>query len=176
MEIWKDIAGFEGYYQVSNHGNVKSFAWGKERILKPGRNSGGYLCVVLHAEGMRSTRTVHRLVMEAFVPNEEGKESINHKNGVKADNHLSNLEWATLSENMQHAYDTGLKVITDRQRQSPRLRPWKGRDTSRVVFDENSGVYYNSIKEASEAYGMNYNTLLSQINGQNKNRTSLRYA
>lgn len=177
MEIWKDIQGFEGCYQVSNLGRVKSFAWSKERILKPGINSRGYLCVVLHSDGTKCTQTVHRLVLKSFIPNDRNKESINHINGIKTDNRLENLEWATLSENMKHAYDAGLKKVSENHISAAKETLKKySRDTSRLIIDLQTGVFYSSIKEAAESKGIKYQTLASQINGQNTNRTSLRYA
>lgn len=135
------------------------------------------MSVALASNGVCKSNTVHRLVVEAFVPNVENKESINHKNGDKTDNHLDNLEWATLGENMQHAYNHGLKNISENHvlTATETLKKYR-RDTSRLIIDENTGIFYSSIKEAADSRGMKYQTLSSQINGQNKNRTSLRYA
>ena len=105
-EIWKDVPGYEGHYQVSNLGRVKSFKRGKERMLKPGLGSKGYYLVVLWKGGEVKTHTIHRLVIRAFWG--ESKLDVNHKNGVKTDNRLENLEYCTKSENIQHAYDTDL--------------------------------------------------------------------
>jgi DNA-binding CsgD family transcriptional regulator len=105
-EIWKDIPNYEGYYQVSNLGRVKSFKWGKERVLKFGLNRGGYYFVNLWKGGEAKTNSVHRLVMLAFFG--ESELYVNHINGVKTDNRLENLEYCSRSENTQHAYDTGL--------------------------------------------------------------------
>lgn len=107
-EIWKDIPGYEGLYQVSNLGNVKSFFTGK--LLKKLPHSTGYLAVVLYKDRTSKRRTVHRLVAMAFLPNPESKLTVNHKNGNKHDNSVDNLEWATHKENQRHAVKTGLKV------------------------------------------------------------------
>jgi len=106
LEIWKDIKGFEGKYQISNLGNVKSLNYkkeiGKENILSPIKNNG-YLSVCLKLR--KNVRSIHRLVAEAFIENIENKKTVNHKNGNKSDNRLCNLEWNTYSENKRHYYN-----------------------------------------------------------------------
>ena len=105
-EIWRDIAGYEGLYQVSNCGRVKSFYRGG-RILKQSLKRG-YMFVELYLNTNGKIHIVHRLVAQAFIPNPLNKLEVNHINGIKTDNRVENLEWVTRSENEQHAYDTGL--------------------------------------------------------------------
>ena len=100
MENWKDVAGYEGRYQVSNCGRVKNIRTG--RVLRPAKNSRGYLRVLLCKDNEKKNRSVHRLVALAFVPSEREGLEVNHKNGVKTDNRAENLEWVTRSENMVH--------------------------------------------------------------------------
>ena len=107
-EIWKDIDGYEGRYQVSNFGRVKSF-WHGEHILKPVLLNIGYQQVTLCANGKHELVRVHRLVAKAFVDNPDNKPQVNHINGDKQDNRATNLEWVTASENRYHAYATGLQ-------------------------------------------------------------------
>lgn len=109
-EIWRDIDGYEGRYQVSGQGRVKSLArkvhhWRGERtvgerILRPSWDKDGYLLVNLHVGGKQKSHKVHRLVCTAFVPNPEGKPQVNHISEVKTDNRACNLEWATTKENI----------------------------------------------------------------------------
>ena len=107
-EIWKDIDGYNGDYQISTFGRVKSF-WGKSpRILKP-QLRGEYLGVDLCLDGKLKQRKIHILVAKAFIPNPDNKPEVNHDDGHKFNCHVSNLYWATSSENMQHAVRTGLK-------------------------------------------------------------------
>ena len=109
MEVWKDIAGYEGLYQVSSFGRVKSLWHGRERIRKPHLNHKGYSELNLCKGGNVKGFKVHRLVAEAFIPNPQNKREVNHINGIKADNRVENLEWVTPSENQLHAYNTGLR-------------------------------------------------------------------
>ena len=113
-EVWKPIFGYEGIYEVSNCGNVRSI----DRIDFAGRRLKGkvfstsanknYITCVLTKYGKHRTFRIHQLVAEAFIPNPEGKPCINHKDGNKQNNCVENLEWCTLSENMKHAYKVGL--------------------------------------------------------------------
>jgi hypothetical protein len=106
QEIWKDIQGYEGLYQVSNLGRVKRVSG---KILKPENlNKKSYLRVRLYKNKIGKHHLIHRIVAEAFVPNLRNAEEVNHKNGDKQDNKVTNLEWITHKENMQHAFKNGL--------------------------------------------------------------------
>ena len=101
-EIWKDVVGYEGLYQVSNMGNVKSLNWrglGVEKNLYLKKHNKGYLKVELASDGKRKSYTVHMLVAIAFIPNPLCYSQINHIDENKANNCVSNLEWCTPSEN-----------------------------------------------------------------------------
>jgi len=115
METWRDIEGYEGSYQVSDLGNVRSLdrldaanhkLKGQPR--KPRLNPDGYFNVTLGKNGKLRTFLVHRLVAQAFIPNPDGKPVVNHLHGIKTDNRASELEWCTSKENVRHAIDTGL--------------------------------------------------------------------
>ena len=110
-EIWKDIDGFEGYYQVSNLGNVKrifhasNYKGKSKRIIKErpktlGTDKNGYKTVMLYKGDMKKLVKVHRLVANAFIDNPDNFPQVNHKNEIKSDNRVENLRWATRSENM----------------------------------------------------------------------------
>lgn len=111
-EIWRWIAGYEGLYQVSNYGRIKSFprqgASTEIKIRKPILTNQGYLRIALNKNGQRKDFPIHRLVAQAFIPNPENKSEVNHKFGMKFDSYYENLEWTTPEENMKHAFKTGL--------------------------------------------------------------------
>lgn len=106
MEEWKDI--YKGY-QVSNLGRVKSLKRKEEKIMKLKKDSLGYVRVHLRVNNSDVMASVHRLVAKAFIPNNDGKEEVNHINGIKTDNRVENLEWSTKTENIVHAYKTKLR-------------------------------------------------------------------
>ena len=108
MEQFKDIAGYEGLYQVSNTGKIKSMVgrFGGVDNLKQTSNGSGYSTVTLCKDGKRSTRNTHRLVAAAFLG--ESTLQVNHKDGDKRNNSVDNLEWVTAKENIIHAIDKGL--------------------------------------------------------------------
>jgi len=155
MEIWKEIKGFEGKYDVSNLGRVKSFQ--KEtrrgqRILKPRNTPDGYPSCSLCKNGTVKRATVHRLVAEAFIPNPENKPEVNHINGIKTDNRIENLEWCTHQENIQHAFDSGLKI-------SP-----KGEGHYKSKFNNEQIAFIRHLKELDPLLNI---ALLSRIMGMN---------
>ena len=103
MEQWKSIAGYEGLYEVSYLGMVKSLKHGKEKILKPRKDTSGYLQVVLYKDGHGKNIRVHRLVAETFIPNPNNLETVNHKDEVKTNNVASNLEWMSREDNVAYS-------------------------------------------------------------------------
>lgn len=107
QEIWEDIKEYEGLYQVSNFGRVKS----KRKILKP-RDCKGYYIVGLCKNGKRKNFRINRLVAQAFIPNPNNYPCVNHINGIKTDNKVENLEWCTYSYNEKEAFRLGLKKPT----------------------------------------------------------------
>jgi hypothetical protein len=113
QEIWKDIKGYEGLYKVSNLGRVKSLNRViknkngslrslEERMLNPLKDTDGYLMVGLFQYGNQKRCKIHRLVAETFLENPNNKPQVNHINEIKSDNKLSNLEWVTAKENVNH--------------------------------------------------------------------------
>jgi|LakMenE18May11ns_1017448.scaffolds.fasta_scaffold9683875_2 hypothetical protein len=121
-EIWKSVIGYEGFYEVSNQGRVRSVdrfvmqvingvqtkCLYKGRILKFTNDNSGYPMVTLSALGKIKTFRIHRLVADVFIENPESKKTVNHINAIKTDNRIENLEWATQLENNVHANYNGL--------------------------------------------------------------------
>lgn len=112
-EIWKDIQGYEGLYQVSNLGRVKSLGrfidrlvygnyWQEEKILKPNKTKYGYLIVELRKNKKPKSFLVHRLVAITFIPNSENKPEVDHINADKTNNSVNNLRWVTAKENVRN--------------------------------------------------------------------------
>lgn len=141
QEEWRDVLGFEKYYQVSSFGRVKSLLHKKPRILKQQFIGRGYLCVHLRHLGMDAPSTlVHRLVAQAFIPNPEGKPQVNHIDGDKTNNRVDNLEWATAQENLLHSARV---LCRDRNKDN--------RTSVRCV---ETGVVYESYAEAGRRTGI----------------------
>lgn len=119
-ETWKDVLGWEGFYEISNTGVVASkereVSYGsvnyirKRQKIKQWNDFYGYKIVTLCAGGKRGNIRVHRIFAEAYIPNPENKPLINHKDGDKANNDIKNLEWSTYSENIKHGYTKGLNT------------------------------------------------------------------
>ena len=120
-EVWKPVKGYEGFYEVSNMGNVKALqrtvnsgkchrTW-KEHFIRFGVDANGYFRTNLAKYGVNKTVKVHRVVAEAFVPNPLNLPEVNHIDGNKQNNNVENLEWCSRSENIKHAVGIGLKRL-----------------------------------------------------------------
>lgn len=143
IEEWKAVAECNGDYYISDHGRVKSYKFGKERILKPGTNTKGYQIISICTNTLRPSKLIHQLVALSFIANPDNKPQVNHKDGNKLNNHIDNLEWVTIRENIQHAWDTGL--FEDKRKKcaaSAKLHH------SKPVVDLLTGTKYNSLSEA----------------------------
>lgn len=115
MEIkkWLKIPKYNSY-EASTDGEIKTFNWknkGVEKIMKPSLDNGGYLrTMLMGVDGKFSTIKVHRVIAETFIPNPLNKPQVNHKNSIRSDNRVSNLEWATASENVKHSFDNFMQT------------------------------------------------------------------
>lgn len=183
-EIWRDIAGYEGYYQVSNFGRVRSLdkmqnyngsaRLHKGKILKPNNDGRGYLIVDLSKNNRSVTKTIHRLVATAFLDNPNNLPQVNHKDEDKENNFVfvnkdgtvdlnkSNLEWCTVSYNVNYgnaAVERGLKQRNDRN---------KSKLTAMYTLDGNLVDIYPSAREASRLTGIPKTLIYKCCKGENK--------
>jgi hypothetical protein len=187
MEQWKDIKGLEGSYQVSNSGKVRSldrniiyktgaisFMAGK--ILSTSIDRKGYAYVSIYLDKKHYSKSIHRLVASAFIPNTENKATVNHKDGNPLNNHVGNLEWATYSEQNIHAYRVlnnphpkgmlGKKGLTSGKKgaASPCAKP---------IICINTGKIYGCISEAEKE--LNVNHISCVCNGRRNHTGGLKF-
>lgn len=154
-EIWKDIKGYNGLYQVSNTGFVKSFQTKTPFIKKFNKNHQGYLSVALCLDNKVKLVKIHRLVAEAFLPNPENKPQVNHKDGNKSNNHVDNLEWVTASENIKHSFANCLQTMDLRKRK-----------VSSYTLDGKFLKTYDSIADASSDTGISIGNITTCCQGK----------
>ena len=148
MEEWRDIPGYESFYQVSNLGNVRSIRFNKVRNMKSW-DSHGYRAVELCINNNRYIVGVHQLVALAFIPNPGNKPEVNHKDRNRSNNNVENLEWVTQSENIAHAYRNGVKP-----------RPtYQNQPLQKEILDIIENKKYFSIREASRQTGHKRDTI-----------------
>lgn len=157
-EVWKDIEGYEGKYQVSNLGRVKSLNYnktGKEGMLRAGVTTDGYLQVVLYKDRKKKHHATHRLVAQTFIPNPDNKPCVDHINTIRTDNRVDNLCWVTCKENNNNPITK--KRLLGNQR------------GGKKVFCENT--IYSSIAQCAKHYGVNVNTMKNWLIGTCNMRT-----
>jgi len=171
VECWFPIDGYNGFYEISNLGNVKSLGRKvptkdgkikhlKEKILKPQKDEAGYLHVVLCRKNIKDIRNVHRLICESYLKDENKKGLIvNHKNGIKYDNRLDNLEFVTYSQNIKHGFD-----VLGRKIEMKTLM----KKVSNYDLDGNKIGTYKSIMEASRMTGTHERNISFCINNHRK--------
>lgn len=170
-EIWRDVIGYEGLYQVSNFGRVKSLY--KGRLLSLWQNKYGYLLANLRKGKVQKHKLVHCLVAEAFIEkpvvNSDKKLEVNHIDGVKTNNTVDNLEWVTRSENMKHAYRCGIATVTEKMRENfksvghrtgkiniEKINAKRKKAVCQLTVDGAIVAVYETISEARRATGIRH--------------------
>ena len=165
MEEWRDIVGYEGLYQVSNWGRVKSLNYNKtkkEKILDSKPNKDGYVHIKLSKNGKRKSFLVHRLVAQAFIPNPENLPEVNHKIDDfehRSDNRVENLEWCTRDYNCN--YGSRNKKVSESMKDDKH-------HNAKKVKCITTGETFNTIKEASKKYKVNRSNIGSCCRGERK--------
>lgn len=158
-EQWRPIPGYPGY-EVSDQGRVKSLKFGRERILKQRKRNDGYLDIHLWKHGREQRKFIHRLVLEAFVGNPGGKLECNHRNGIKTDNRLENLEWIDHSGNIRHAFKTGLKSHKGEKNPRAKLTAEEVLKIHEILVE---GV---PVREIAEIFGVSLTTIYDIKSGR----------
>lgn len=168
QEIWVDIENYEGLYQVSNYGNVKSLPnppYKKGKILKPTINSAGYYKVELYKDGKSKIFYVHRLVALTFIPNFDNKPQVNHRNGNKKINDVSNLEWVSESENQKHAVLIGIHASSPMKGKTGAKNP-QSKKVLQYDIDGNYLKTWDSIADITRQLAFLQCGISSCINGR----------
>lgn len=153
-EVWKDIEGYEGLYQVSSFGRVHSLY--KNIILKGVKATGGYTIVNLSKNGSTSTKTIHRLVAQVFIPNPENKPGVNHIDEDKSNNRVDNLEWMTAKENVNHGT------------RNKRLSRTKSIPILAINLKTGESKQFYGINECARQLGLNPSNITSVLKGNRK--------
>ncbi len=161
-EEWKDVIGFEGYYQVSSQGRVKSLSIQipshcgtrirKERILKASHDTHGYPKVELHKDGFSRQYRVHWLVASAFLPNPDNLPVVDHINAVRYDNRVENLRWVDAKENIRHSIELGNMTFDHLKREnlSEEARRKNDASISKPVIRSDGKRYASQIEAAKD--------------------------
>lgn len=174
VEIWKDIEGYEGLYQVSNLGRVKSLERYRknhnklqkieEKIKKTRQDKQGYLLVDLYKNNKIKTVRVHRLVAKAFIENIDNKETVNHIDGNKHNNRIDNLEWCTFKEQNKHLYLNELKPKESIDKAIKAMN----KVNSKKVMCLNTGEIYISASEAGRVKNIHGSSIMACCRGVRK--------
>ena len=163
-EEWCEIDGYNGRYQVSNLGRVKSFFDKEARILKANKVAEGYLRVSLRKDSMAKNHYVHRLVAKAFIPNPGNKPQVNHIDGDKTNNRVENLEWMTGEENINHAFKLGLsKIPRGSKNPSSKLTPDQVREIRRIYV---KGSYKFGVVALAKRFKVSQETIRDIVKGR----------
>jgi hypothetical protein len=159
-ELWRNIDGYKGVYQVSSFGRIRSYKYNLPRILKPRVNKKGYKYINLCLDGKYKSLSVHRLVAKTFIAKSDL--TVNHKNGNKLNNCVDNLEFITITENLKHAKENNLLAKGENNGRSK----LKKRDVDLIRFKHKNN---KSIRCLSKEFGVSRSVIGKIINKLNWN-------
>lgn len=168
VESWMPVVGYENYYEVSKSGFIRTIRRGRLKAVNKTHN--GYIRVQLSKDGVNKDYPLHRLIIRAFCGDSEGRPYVNHKNGIKADNRLENLEWCTHKENIRHS-------ILFLGRKPPKTMFKKGKEhisygkgdlksQCKAVLCTTLGLEFPSIRKAARELGLNNANICSSLRGR----------
>ena len=167
-EEWRPVVGYEGWYIISNLGRLQRIHAGlgtwPGRILRGNRDRYGYLWVRLYRDGQYRSHKVHQLAAQAFLGPPLGRE-VNHKNGIKADNRVENLEWVTVAQNRRHAFATGLQVAVTGERTGSAKLKWAD------ILVIRAGRGKITQQELADRYGVSDSAICRAQTGRNWKRS-----
>jgi len=171
-----DVPGWEGLYEINKMGQVKSAdryikvngvfeKYDIGKIVSHTQSRTRYLKTLFYRNNVRKFYMVHRIVAIVFIENPHSKKCVNHIDGNPHNNHISNLEWCTHAENIQHAYDTGLAVALSGE----------GNNRSKIILNTLTGIFYFGVREAAAILGYHPTALRKILNNRARNYTPLIY-
>jgi hypothetical protein len=177
MNKWVDIKGYEGLYKINRQGQIKrlkGYQASEDRLITPIDNGRGYLGVGLCKNGKKKRVYIHRLMAETFISNPDNKKQVNHINGIKSDNRLENLEWATRSENQRHMYE----ILGYKGANTGRFGSLSALSKKVIQMDLNGNVLnrFNAVMEAQRLTGINESNIRTCIYGKSKTAGGFKWA
>lgn len=178
-EVWRDIPGYEGFYKASSQGRIRSVnrvtstKKCEGKILRQYDKGNGYYVISLCKNGNQKTNLVHRVIAQTFLENTKKLPQVNHKNGIKSDNRLINLEWCSRSENIQHAFKNGL--IKSPAKGLTGYKSSKGKEIHQFDLDGNHLNTFGSARQAAISINASRSSITMCATGKIKTSAGYRW-
>jgi len=172
MDTWKNVVGYDGLYSVSEYGSIINLRSGK--VLNPSDNGIGYLVITL-TYGEKKSFLIHRLVAIAFIDNPMNYKTVNHKDGNKRNNHISNLEWCTQKQNILHSINTLGKDHKHTNKDKVGALNWNSKEVIQFNLDGSFVAKYGSSTEAFRETGIDFSSIQKVCLGKRKSAGGFRW-